>query len=426
MVEIYNFYYKIATKRPLDIEAQQDNILVSINNVNVYNNLSNEIYDEFNVKDELQRISKYIQSKGFIYENDAIINFYLSLKAKPFVILAGTSGTGKSKLVKLFAESIGATSENGRFKLVPVKPDWSDPSELFGYRDLHGKFHPGHLTTFIKKASENIDLPYFLCLDEMNLARVEYYLSDVLSIMETRRWDSERIITDRLFTEEYFGDDEDAALKYKDLYLPENLYIIGTVNMDETTFPFSKKVLDRANTIEFSHVDLDFKFEHYNQPPILQLHNNFLKSEFLILKDCELYEETILTTISVLKEINNVLLESNQHFGYRIRDEICFYITYNQIYDLITFDKAMDYEILQKILPRIQGSSISIKRILIELFKICINNQAQNFSYDNAAVNEEMFKYLNNNKTIPYKNSALKIALMMRRLEEDGVTSYWM
>jgi len=420
MVEIYNSYYSSFVENQKGTEEDTST------------NLEN-VYEEFDVKDEMQRISEYIRAKGFSYEDETIINLYLSLKSKPFVILAGTSGTGKSKLVKLFAEAIGATSDNGRFKLIPVKPDWSDATDLLGYRDLHGKFHPGSFLTFVKAANDNINLPYFLCLDEMNLARVEYYFSDILSIMETRTWDGERIKTDKLFSREFFGDDEEAAAQYMNLYLPENLYIIGTVNMDETTFPFSKKVLDRANTIEFSYVDLDITIQDSEKSTLLPLHdnsltlhNNFLKSEFLILQDCKMFEDTVLTSISVLKEINNILLDANQNFGYRIRDEICYYMAYNHNYDLLPFDKAMDYEILQKILPRIQGSSVSIKRLLIELFKICINNQAQNFSPDNAGVNEDMFKYIRNNPAIPYKKSALKVAFMMRRFEEDGFTSYWM
>jgi len=110
---------------------------------------------------------------------------------------------------------------------------------------------------------KNIDKPYFLCLDEMNLARVEYYFSDILSSMETRNIKDDEIITQRLLSRAQFGKDERAYDKYGDVYIPQNLYIIGTVNMDETTFPFSKKVLDRANTIEFNKVDLKCSFEEH-------------------------------------------------------------------------------------------------------------------------------------------------------------------
>jgi len=196
--------------------------------------------------------------------------------------------------------------------------------------------------------------------------------------------------------------------------------------MDETTFPFSKKVLDRANTIEFSYVDLDITPDKLNEQQSVTLHNTFLRSDYLMLEDCMKYEEKLNETISIMKEINEVLYKSNLHFGYRIRDEICFYIIYNHVYGLLSFNEAMDNGILQKILPRIQGSSMSIKRLLTDTFKICINDSSQKLSYDNACVNEDMFKYLKTMNNVPYKKSAEKVAFMMRRFEEDGFTSYWL
>ena len=109
---------------------------------------------------------------------------------------------------------------------------------------------------FIVEAQRNPDHPYLLCLDEMNLARVEYYLSDFLSVIETREFMGSRIQTDALVPDSLYGKDEAARKKYGEIFFPENLYVVGTVNMDETTFPFSRKVLDRANTIEFNFVDL--------------------------------------------------------------------------------------------------------------------------------------------------------------------------
>lgn len=138
------------------------------------------------ISEIINNIKNYIAAKGFNYNDGLIENFYLSLKAKPFVILAGTSGTGKTRLVKLFAEAVGATEANGRYKMVAVRPDWSDSSDLFGHVDLNGRFIPGAIIDFIKQAEIDSSNPYFLCLDEMNLARVEYYLSDILSVIETR------------------------------------------------------------------------------------------------------------------------------------------------------------------------------------------------------------------------------------------------
>lgn len=377
-----------------------------------------DMTNTFNIKEEITNIKNYIRSRGFLYDDNLIENYYLSLKTKPFLILAGISGTGKSKLARLFAEAIGATAENGRFKLVPVRPDWSDSTDLLGYKDLNGRFHPGVLTTFVKDAMGNPQKPYFFVLDEMNLARVEYYFSDVLSIIESRNKVNKTIVTDRLLNRELL--DSASFSEYGDIYIPDNLYFIGTVNMDETTFPFSKKVLDRANVIELSDVDLDYAFEDVEEVLPKTLNNDFLRSDFLTLKDCAVYDDIVYKTISILKEINNIL--GYYRFGYRVRDEICFYIIYNSIYGLMDFDDAMDYEILQKILPRINGSSISIKKILIELFKICSGNLENRFDYD-SDVSEKMFEEIANAK---YRKSCEKIAFMTRRYEEDGFTSYWL
>ncbi|AST56490.1 atpase [Thermoanaerobacterium thermosaccharolyticum] len=372
----------------------------------------------YNIKEEITNIKNYIRSRGFLYDDNLIENYYLSLKTKPFLILAGISGTGKSKLARLFAEAIGAIAGNRRFKLVPVRPDWSDSTDLLGYKDLNGRFHPGVLTTFVKDAMENPQKPYFFVLDEMNLARVEYYFSDVLSIIESRNKVNKTIVSDSLLNRELL--DSASFSDYGDIYIPDNLYFIGTVNMDETTFPFSKKVLDRANVIELSDVDLGYAFEDVEEVLPKTLNNDFLRSDFLTLKDCAVYDDIVYKTISILKEINNVL--GYYRFGYRVRDEICFYTIYNSIYGLMYFDDAMDYEILQKILPRINGSSISIKKMLIELFKICSGNLENRFEYE-SDVSEKMFEEISNAK---YRKSCEKIAFMTRRYEEDGFTSYWL
>lgn len=370
---------------------------------------------------KISQIIDYIKSKGFTYNDGLIKNIYLSLKAKPFVILAGTSGTGKSKLAKLFAESIKA-----EYKLVPVRPDWSDSSDLFGHLDLEGKFIPGAITDFIAKANDNLSKPHILCLDEMNLARVEYYLSDYLSVIETRRVEDGKIITDPVLTKESFGKDTTAFEKYGELSLPENLYIIGTVNMDETTFPFSKKVLDRANTIEFSNVDLSFpEFSSTAAvDPLDNINNDFIKSKYLILKDCLDYQSELSFLCEELEKINQILAKANLHVGYRVRDEIVFYTLNNKIEQLIDDDKALDNAIMQKILPRIQGSSNTVKEMLYELFKYCLGD-ARGIQIEQDSGSESLFNTLEST-TATYEESAKKIAFMIRRFEEDGFTSFWL
>ena len=371
---------------------------------------------EMTIKEKVDAIKAYIAARGFNYEGDLIENFYLSLKSKPFVILAGTSGTGKTRLVKLFAEAIGA-----QMKLVPVRPDWSDSSDLFGHTDLSGNFHPGAIIDFVKRAEWNKDTPHFLCLDEMNLARVEYYLSDFLSIIETRdRKANGAIETDPLVDDSFFQS-QGAKKKYGRVYLPDNLYIIGTVNMDETTFPFSKKVLDRANTIEFSFVNLMARAAAGSPAAPQKLDNAFLKTDYLYLQDCD--DGDLVDGVCFnLEELNQILVKANLHVGYRVRDEVCFYMMNNKKAGLLPDDAAFDHEIMQKILPRIQGSSAAIKEVLSELFIKCAGDYS---GFAGAAAYEQMGSFLDS-KPCKYPNSAKKIAFMMRRYEEDGFTSYWL
>lgn len=386
----------------------------ALTKVNILRFLPKGGEQEMKTKDILERIKEYIAAKGFTYKDSLVENFYLSLKSKPFVILAGTSGTGKTKLVKLFAEAIGAN-----YKLVSVRPDWSDSSDLFGHVNLKNEFVPGAIIDYVKRAELDSSNPYFLCLDEMNLARVEYYLSDFLSIIETRHRKGRDIVTDEIIL------DKTAEKKYGKVILPDNLYVIGTVNMDETTFPFSKKVLDRANTIEFSYVDLipDFD-EEYDSVDAIPQKNEFLVTKYLTLKsdvDVE-NKDLILKVCKELQDINIILQKANAHVGYRVRDEIVFYMLNNSNAELLKYEEAFDFEIMQKILPRIQGSSGAVKEMLCELFKKFAGDYT---GLSQTSVCEQMKEYINS-KNCKYRRSAEKICYMMRRFEEDGFTSYWL
>ena len=359
------------------------------------------------IKEAINQIKSYIAAKGFTYDGGLIENFYLSLKSKPFVILAGTSGTGKTRLVKLFAEAIGA-----EYKMVSVRPDWSDGSDLFGHTDLNGNFIDGPICDAFDRAVTEPSRPILLCLDEMNLARVEYYLSDFLSVIESRDRNGEgRVVTDPI-------------AQYKD-GIPENLYIVGTVNMDETTFPFSKKVLDRANTIEFSYVDLFPGFDALDaDAEPLHLPNDFLRTQYLVLAtDCGEEKDFVGQVCDDLQKVNTILRKANAHVGYRVRDEIVFYMLNNKNADnLLTYEQAFDNEIMQKILPRIQGSQTAIKDLLVEMFKYCMGNY-KGIDTESGTAGKQMQTLSDSAR---YPESAKKIGYMMTRYEEDGFTSYWL
>ncbi|MEH6989354.1 AAA family ATPase [Cytobacillus firmus] len=354
----------------------------------------------------IEHINQYIASKGFYYPKEEVINLYLSLKTKPFVILSGISGTGKTKMVQWFAESLGATEKDGQFILIPVRPDWSDGSDLLGYLDIKGDFKEGQLTKAIKAAQEHSDLPYFVLLDEMNLARVEYYFSDILSVMESRRWEDGKVVSSTLLSEE---------IAKQEITLPNNLYVIGTVNMDETTHPFSKKVLDRANTIEFNRVELDnLSFlQNLEEVDPIVIGQSQLASKYLHLKDLfKVDTEIIEKATSELVRINKSLQLINAHIGYRVRDEICFYLAYNKEGDLMTFEEAFDHCILQKILPRLSGSDSRIDQLLRELYLLFTNAEYQ----EDTQFDEQ---------SAIYPKSARKVMEMLRRLQADGFTSFW-
>ena len=368
-------------------------------------------------KEIVDNIFKYISSQGYEYSKELISNLYLSLKTKPFVILAGISGTGKSKIVRLFAESLGATVENNQFNMISVRPDWNDSTELIGYKNLESKFIKGKLTQIIEKASQNLDKPYFVCLDEMNLARVEYYLSDYLSVIESRRKVDDKIVTDKLIYDSEIDEEET-------LSLPENLYIVGTVNMDDTTFQFSRKVLDRANTIEFSEVNLENLFgensEEDNLDENIEVYNDFLKSTYLKTIDIEdEYRDYAIEINKKIIDINNILKKSQKQFAYRVRDEILFYMIENKKANLLDENEAFDYQIMQKVLPTISGSENSVKETLVNLFNFVCEKEILNDSDI-----EEAEQFLNS-QDIKYKKSAEKIIYMLKGYNYDGYASYW-
>ena len=192
--------------------------------------------------------------------------------------------------------------------------------------------------------------------------------------------------------------------------------------MDDTTFAFSRKVLDRANTIEFSDVDLDALDFNNEECESIDVDNNFFKTSFLNIKDALNTDDAFVRqTNSKVKDINEILEQGNKNFGYRVRDEIVFYMLENKINDLLSEDEAFDFQIMQKILPIITGSELLVKEILIKLFNYCNTNGKE----VTATIEyiKECEVELKSGK-IKYKKSAKKI-LMMLRGYEDGFTSFW-
>jgi hypothetical protein len=388
----------------------------------------------------ISEIVNYIQSKGYYFHPTSIRKVYAAIRSKPFAILAGNSGTGKSRLIRLFAEASGATVANGRFTMIPVRPDWNDSSELLGYLDLKGDFIPGQLVAPLLMAHVEPQKPFFVCLDEMNLARVEHYFSDFLSIVESRRREGAAIISDpvlQLVQLQKMKEDglrpEARAARGKllstarPLGLPENLFVAGTVNMDETTQPFSRKVLDRAHTLEFNDIDLlqgiDEEPAAAEVPP-LDLDQSFFKPEFSSLADLlPAQRDKARTITSFVEELNTALSKGNFEVGYRVRDEAISFAVYAELAGL-SADEINEAIVLQKILPRIQGSSPRVETVLLALLRNAkLKGDTTVPEEGDPDLDDRLRALRTDADTAPVIR---KIAGMLLLLREENFTSFWL
>ncbi len=496
----------------------------------------------------VDRFHAYVHSQGFNFSREVVANYYTALKTKPFVILTGISGTGKTKLAQLFAEFMAGPGEESdkRHAFISVRPDWTDSKGLLGfYNAIREKYEPTETLKLLIRACEEywtrIELtptrdgfranddgidqyqvldgvyarveidkegrrtqnvvskftvqngtigiedlepndtssedrvtayvpnrnarPYFVILDEMNLAKVEYYFSDFLSTLESRR-----IIGDMLWQEPVDLHDQPREQVFTDtdgdkysipprLEVPPNVYFTGTVNVDETTYMFSPKVLDRANTIEFNDVDLE------NYRTILEEHNQrastgpsdlqYLASpkdvrsftsegrfvEKLISKDFDI--EDLGRYYSELMELKKLLKPHNLHFGYRVVDEVLCYLENAKPVDVMgpELEAAFDLQILQKILPKLHGNRNQLEKPLAKLLRYSLDETI----FTDEPVNEILPKDLEETikiegdfvtyeseeqgeETRPskarYHKTCKKVLRMLKKLREQGFVSF--
>lgn len=309
-------------------------------------------------------LEEYAQAQGFTFPQHLLRAYYVALQTKPFAILSGVSGSGKTKMAELFAEML--TGHNpAQFRLLPVRPDWADSAPLLGYHNIMANRYVS--TPFLDLAREaarpeHRDRAYFVCLDEMNLARVEYYLADYLSVLESR---ARRVpLYDTV----------------PDFVLPANFFVTGTVNVDETTHGFSRKVLDRANTLDFddtapplgamgSAKGAAFALGE-DLPAPAERQRLFLSArvvgvgrarERLSQIDAGFPERAL----SALQAVNSLLHPHRLHFAFRVRDDALVFLA--NAWDAQTgqgllvpgreenFRLALDLQVCQKVLPRLTG-----------------------------------------------------------------------
>ena len=365
------------------------------------------------------------------------------------MLLAGISGTGKSRIVRELARACWkATDEEynsqkpRNFEMVQVKPNWHDSSELIGYVSrVSGEpvYVTGDFLKFVARAWEEPDVPYFLCLDEMNLAPVEQYFAEYLSVVESRKADSSGSVTTdpilkkseedwyRILTGVLTGDDDVRNRFLNDgICIPQNLIVIGTVNMDETTFSFSRKVLDRAMTIEMNDVDLEGGLTHRHEQ-IGKLSNNELVGTAV--EGVDVYNDNKATcdlVIDYLKKVNSKLEGTPFKIAYRTRNEFLLYVVNNIPYkkhpdgeedmEEYVIARALDEITNMKILSRIEGDETKVSAKFLESLEKTIKEGLEAI-FDGPFAKEESDE--------AYKSISLaKLDEMKTRLA-SGYTSFW-
>lgn len=376
--------------------------------------------------------------------------YITAVKSKPFLLLAGISGTGKSRIVRELARACwdeGSEEYEAQkpknFEMVQVKPNWHDSSELIGYVSrVSGKpvFEAGDFLKFVAKAWENPEVPYFLCLDEMNLAPVEQYFAEYLSVVESRKADGNGVITTDPILKKcdeqwYFdltakltNDDEIRARFNKDgICIPQNLIVVGTVNMDETTFSFSRKVLDRAMTIEMNEVDLygglTDRHEKIGKLEAGNLIGTAVEGVDVYKNNKDVCEKVI----NYLKVINANLEGTPFKVAYRTRNEFLLYVVNNlpynkeedgsEISQKEIIARALDEITSMKILSRIEGDEPKIGNLLEQLREI-ISGQLKTIS-------DIEYSATKNEEGKAYSISLAKLKEMEKRLKTSGYTSFW-
>ena len=449
----------------------------------------NELYDDYKI---LKENECYVLIQVSQEEQKSLPNDVTPL-SKPFLLLAGISGTGKTRFVREQAKATG--SLNNTYCLTSVRPDWHEPSDILGYISrLSGDGNAEYITTdvlqFIAKAwREIIDVdlkltagddcrptvtgnkdklnevrPYWLCLDEMNLAPVEQYFADYLSILETREWqwhdndcfdyrcdpilksatieqleDKSKLRNALGFTDAKYDREWELFCKHG-LSLPFNLIVAGTVNMDETTHGFSRKVIDRALSFDFG----DFfpnDFDHFLSPEIT--HNAL---------SYPIYSQATIDNLSAididsdgrksigfLKSINKVLDNTPFKLAFRTLNELLLTVISTQPTDERQLQAVWDDFLMCKVLPRIEGdydklaiinkaTSSNEQSLLTELTSILEQALSDIWPTANDTNKLRPDLYRKNKKGNALNitcRSKVKLAWMQQRLERSGFTSFW-
>lgn len=417
------------------------------------------------------------------------LQYLTALRTKSFMLLAGISGTGKSRIVRKLAQATvteelqkaeGYTGEDfandrwtlhspANFELIQVKPNWHNSMDVIGYLSNipspHYVFTP--FIEFIVKAWQHPEVPFFLCLDEMNLAPVEEYFAEFLSAIESRSFEGEEYLTDPIIKPfNSFGEDVAKTmvntlfpnftaadknsflgkvvdhLETKGLTLPKNLIVIGTVNMDETTFSFSRKVLDRAMSVEMNEVNYDSFLTDTTDDDLKAIVKAFEQNDDAdlnaLLVDRHIEAREIIDglgddarfTIDYLKRINALLEGTPFKLGYRAANEALIYLQASQEFGQTDRISALDNFTLMKILSRIEGDETKLKITDSEADKERIAKAEVNVDeakqYGDLNILTALRHIITNQLGEQDKlHSVKKIDSMLSQLKRDHFVSFW-
>lgn len=353
----------------------------------------------------LDYLIKKIQSTGLIYSDTIIRRLAFSLMAKPFVILSGLAGSGKTQLALAFSKCLSYNIKK-QVCIVSIGADWTNREPLLGYPNAlrSGEYVMPEcgVLQLLMQANADPSRPYFLILDEMNLSVVERYFADFLSAMESgeniKLWDGNGNVP-------------------KEIPLPKNVFIIGTINVDETTYMFSPKVLDRANVIEFK-IAPDEMEKYLDKKKNIHLEVaysacadmavDFVSKAKAHIEIDNQNEKTIL--LSFFKELRKV----NAEFGYRTINEICRFLYFaHKDENGLNDNEAIDAAILQKLLPKLHGSRKKLVPVLSSIWKLCLKDNKD------SSIDSEFDK-----NDFIYPESAEKIQRMYNAVVDNGFTSF--
>ncbi|MBD5448924.1 MAG: hypothetical protein HDR28_01950 [Lachnospiraceae bacterium] len=343
--------------------------------INLENNQMDEALIEIDTSkktDELiiEAMDYHSQKRSLFYNMKDFVNIHTALKCNSLVILSGLSGTGKSAIVDIYARALGINNttnpDENRMLFIPVRPSWNDDSDLLGYVDLVHMVYRASDSGFVDflvraQRDENKDKLYIVCFDEMNLARVEHYFSQFLSLLE--RPTNQREL--QLYDKQYSGRLYNSAEYPSRIKIGDNVKFIGTVNIDESTYHFSDKVLDRANVIQLDILDYSEAWEKKKYASLVNI--NWSVDDY---KDITIMnsDEDMQKVHQLLWDIHILLRGGNSKYGIgpRIVKNIDMYL-WNLPKSHIggfSFSDGIDLQIAQRVLTKVRGPENQLGEIL--------------------------------------------------------------